>query len=52
MLSALADLQTSADLVQLAVRKMPHSGKPAELLREAGIDATAIAEAARGLVTR
>jgi hypothetical protein len=29
---------------------MPHSGKPAELLDAAGIDADHIAEAARGLV--
>jgi transketolase len=29
---------------------MPGSGKPAELLAEAGIDAEAIAEAARQLV--
>jgi hypothetical protein len=29
---------------------MPHSGKPAELLAEAGIDADGIAAAARKLV--
>jgi hypothetical protein len=29
---------------------MPGSGKPAELLREAGIDASAIADAARSVV--
>jgi hypothetical protein len=29
---------------------MPHSGKPAELLAEAGIDAAGIAAAARQLV--
>src|SRR5687768_3855447 len=33
-----------------AVREMPHSGKPAELLASAGIDAEHIADAARTLV--
>ncbi|OLD52664.1 MAG: transketolase [Chloroflexi bacterium 13_1_40CM_2_70_6] len=33
----------------LAVRKMPGSGKPAELLADVGIDATAIAKAVREL---
>jgi transketolase len=37
-------------LVQLAVRDMPSSGKPAELLHAAKIDADAIVEAARSLV--
>jgi hypothetical protein len=32
------------------VRDMPGSAKPAELLADAGIDARAIAEAARALV--
>ncbi len=36
-------------VVQLAVHEMPHSGKPAELLAEAGIDADGIAAAARSL---
>jgi transketolase len=36
--------------VRLAVHEMPHSGKPAELLAEAGIDAAGIAAAARNLV--
>ena len=35
---------------QLAVRELPRSGKPAELLAAAGIDADAIAAAARRLV--
>ena len=52
VLSALAD--TDADerlrIVKLAVQGMPHSGKPAELLAAAGIDASHIAEAARTLV--
>jgi transketolase len=34
----------------LAVREMPTSGKPAELLAAAGIDAEHIAAAARRLV--
>jgi len=36
-------------VVRLAVHGMPHSGKPAELLAEAGIDADGIAAAARSL---
>ena len=39
-----------ARVVRLAVRDMPGSGKPAELLAAAGIDADHIAEAARSLV--
>ncbi|MGZ6728865.1 MAG: transketolase [Gaiellaceae bacterium] len=39
-----------ARVVRLAVREMPGSGKPAELLAAAGIDAEHIAEAARSLV--
>jgi transketolase len=47
-LSASGDLP--ARVVRLAVRDMPGSGKPAELLAAAGIDAEHIAEAARALV--
>jgi transketolase len=36
-------------VIRLAVRDMPGSGTPAELLAAAGIDAAAIANAARGL---
>jgi len=36
--------------VKLAVREMPHSGKPAELLSAYGIDAEHIAAAVRQLV--
>jgi transketolase len=50
VLSALADSEERPRVVQLAVREMPHSGKPAELLAAAGIDAEHIAEAARRLV--
>jgi transketolase len=38
-------------VVSLAVREMPTSGKPAELLAAAGIDAAHIAAAVRRLVT-
>ena len=34
----------------LAVRELPKSGPPADLLRDAGIDAEHIADAARRLV--
>ena len=49
VLSALGDSDERPPVVRLAVREMPHSGKPAELLAEAGIDAEAIAAAARSL---
>jgi transketolase len=50
VLSALAESDERPPVVQLAVHEMPHSGKPAELLAAAGIDADAIAAAARQLV--
>src|SRR5580765_5928654 len=50
VLEALSDGESSAHLVRLAVRDMPGSGKPAELLAAAGIDAEHIATAARSLV--
>jgi transketolase len=50
VLSALAEAEERPRVVQLAVREMPRSGKPAELLAAAGIDADAIAAAARRLV--
>jgi transketolase len=50
VLSALAGGDARPPVVQLAVHEMPHSGKPAELLAEAGIDADGIAAAARKLV--
>ncbi|MFL5941842.1 MAG: transketolase [Gaiellaceae bacterium] len=50
VLSALAAADERPPVVRLAVREMPHSGKPAELLAEAGIDADGIAAAARKLV--
>jgi transketolase len=50
VLAALADSDERPQVSVLAVREMPHSGKPAELLAAAGIDADAIAAAARKLV--
>ncbi|HEU4942997.1 MAG TPA: transketolase, partial [Gaiellaceae bacterium] len=50
VLAALAGVEDRPPVQILAVRDLPHSGKPAELLAAAGIDASAIAEAARALV--
>jgi transketolase len=50
VLAALAGSDDRPRVIQLAVREMPHSGKPAELLAAAGIDADHIADAARQLV--
>ncbi len=50
VLDAISDLDERPPVVKLAVRELPHSGKPAELLAAAGIDAAAIAQAARSLV--
>jgi len=50
VLAALAEQGVEARVERLAVREMPRSGKPAELLAAYGIDADAIAEAARRLV--
>src|SRR6266566_5146799 len=50
VLEALSDGETPARVVRLAVRDMPGSGKPVELLAAAGIDADHIVEAARALV--
>jgi transketolase len=49
VLEALADGDEHAKVVRLAVREMPTSGSPDELLHAAGIDAEAIASAAREL---
>jgi transketolase len=48
--AAVAEAEERPRIVRLAVQDMPHSGKPAELLDAAGIDAEHIAQAARGLV--
>ena len=50
VLATLADADDRPPVQILAVRELPHSGKPAELLAAAGIDADAIAAAARALV--
>jgi transketolase len=52
VLDALAAEQPHPVVVKLAVRAMPGSGTPAELLAAAGIDAAHIAEAARELAGR
>ena len=46
-IAALAEQGVSAKVTHLAVREMPRSGKPDELLHAFGIDADAIVEAAR-----
>jgi transketolase len=51
VLAALADAEQPPQVTLLAVEGMPGSGKPAELLAAAGIDAEHIARAARELVT-
>jgi transketolase len=51
VLSALAEREATTTVTRLAVRALPKSGKPAELLADAGIDARHIAEAARALAT-
>jgi transketolase len=50
VLAAFADADERPRVKLLAVRGLPHSGKPAELLAAAGIDADHIAQAARELV--
>jgi transketolase len=50
VLGALADQDERPRVVKLAVSDLPHSGKPAELLAAAGIDADHITDAARRLV--
>jgi transketolase len=50
VLSALAENGADTRVTKLAVRELAHSGKPAELLAAAGIDAEHIAAAARAAV--
>ncbi|MDQ2983630.1 MAG: transketolase [Actinomycetota bacterium] len=50
VLAALAEVEDRPRVLVLAVREMPHSGKPAELMSAAGIDAEHIAHAVRRLV--
>jgi transketolase len=49
VLEALADAEDRPPVTKLAVREMPGSGTPEELLHGAGIDAEAIAAAARAV---
>ena len=50
VLSAFAEVDEKPTVVKLAVEGMPGSGKPAELLAAAGIDAEHITDAAKRLV--
>jgi transketolase len=50
VLAALAETGVTAQVEKLAVREMPRSGKPADLMKAAKIDAEAIAAAVRGLL--
>jgi transketolase len=50
VLSVFADSTDTPRIIHLAVRHMPGSATPAQQLAEAGIDAAAIATAARSLV--
>jgi transketolase len=50
VLEALAEADDRPPVHKLAVREMPTSGTPDELLHAAGIDADGIADAARALV--
>jgi transketolase len=49
-LAALADARLPLRVVRLAVRELPGSARPDELLHAAGIDADAIVEAVHSLV--
>src|SRR4051794_13667894 len=49
VLEALAEADDRPPVTKLAVREMPGSGSPEELLHQAGIDAEAIAAAARAV---
>jgi transketolase len=51
VLDAIADLPTAVRVRKLAVREMPGSGTPDELLAAAGLDADHIAAAAQDLLT-
>jgi transketolase len=50
VLAALAPTEERPPVAQLAVREMPGSGKPAELLAAAGIDTDAIVKAVRQVI--
>ncbi len=50
VLGALAEAGASPRVKKLAVSGMPRSGKPADLMKAAGIDAAAIAAAVKELL--
>ena len=50
VLGVFAEAEESTRIVKMAVRKMPGSGPSKDLLKDVGIDASAIAEEARKLV--
>jgi transketolase len=50
VLASLAESDAKARVVKLAVRGMPRSGKPADTMAAAGIDAAAIVATARALL--
>ena len=52
VLDALADADDRPPVVKLAVREMPGSGTPDELMHGAGIDAAIAAAASRGRAAR
>ncbi|NJP34295.1 transketolase [Micromonospora thermarum] len=52
VLESLADLAVPAQVTRLAVRGLPTSGTPTELMDQAGIGVTAIVEATRALLAR
>lgn len=52
VLEALADLAVPAQVCRLAVRGLPTSGTPAELMDQAGIGVSAIVTATRALLAR
>ncbi|MDQ3571064.1 MAG: hypothetical protein M3396_10705, partial [Actinomycetota bacterium] len=49
VLEVFADSEQSPRIVKMAVRKIPGSAPSAELIKDAGIDAASIADAARKL---
>lgn len=51
VLEALAPSDACPKVTKLGVRRMPGSGAPADLLRDAGVDAAAITEAAQQLAS-
>jgi transketolase len=52
VLEALAEFTEPVVVRKLAVREMPTSGTPDELMHAAGIDATSVADSARAIVSK